>query len=125
MIFTLSCAPSVKFPVSNITPDAHIKAHAKKDKHKNSLIFIKAYNLARANILDSTKSVYVVWIDTKGNGTSNIGYLENKKGKKAALRTITPYEPKEIFITAESSGNITQPAGIEISRIMIYFEGEK
>lgn len=124
MVVVSSCAPSVKFPVSNVTPEAHITAHAKKDRHKNSLISVRANNLTRAGVLDSSKSVYVVWIDTKGNGTSNVGYLKNRKGKKAALRTITPFEPKEIFITAENSVNITKPSGIEISSMLIYFEGE-
>jgi hypothetical protein len=48
--------------------------------------------------------------------TKNIGQLNNRNAKKATLKTSTPFNAGEIFITAEDQGNLTIPAGVEISR---------
>ncbi|NJO90686.1 MAG: hypothetical protein HC831_18290 [Chloroflexia bacterium] len=45
-----------------------------------------------------------------------IGQLTNKNAKKAVLKTVTPFNVKEIFITAEEQGDLAYPAGVEISR---------
>ncbi len=46
----------------------------------------------------------------------NIGQLSNDNAKKVELETATPFNVKEIFITAEEEGNITYPSGVEITR---------
>ena len=100
MMLISSCATSTKFPVSDITPAATIKASKDKDNNGNYRISEVANNLSSADRLASAKSVYVVWITTPQNGTKNIGQLKNKNARKATLKTLTPFEPVEIFITA-------------------------
>ncbi len=112
-----SCATTTKFPVSNVTPAAIIKASKDKDKNGNYKISVVAQNLSSAERLNPAKKVYVVWITTAQNGTKNIGQLKNKNAQKAELKTVSPFEPKEIFITAEEEGNITYASGPEISRV--------
>jgi hypothetical protein len=111
-----SCASTAKFPVSSTVPSADISAKKKKDKNKNYVIELTARNLAAANRLSPPKNNYSVWIMTSDGVTKNVGQLINKNAKKATLKTTTPFDVIEIFITAEDQGNLTFPAGVEISR---------
>lgn len=111
-----SCASTVKFPVSSVTPAAEISAKMKQDDNKNSVIEVTAKNMASAERLDPPMKNYVVWILTDDDRTVNIGQLQNKNAKKSYLKTSTPFHVREIFITAEEQGAITYPSGIEITR---------
>ncbi len=119
IFFISSCASSVKFPVSDITPAASIKASKHKDKNGNYTISVAAENLSSPDRLNPPKKVYVVWITTAQNGTKNLGQLINKNAEKAALNTTTPFNPEEIFITAEDEGSISYASGPEISRVSL------
>lgn len=116
LVFLTSCATTVKFPVSSITPAAEITAKKKQDKNNNYIIEVTAKNLASADRVDPSKKNYNVWIVTENNGTKNAGMLDNKNAKTASLKTSTPFDVKEIFITAEDQGDYSYPVGIEISR---------
>lgn len=116
LVFLTSCATSAKFPVSSITPAAEITASKKQDRNKNYVIEVTAKNLASADRVDPSKKNYNVWIVTENNGTKNAGMLVNKNAKTASLKTTTPFDVKEIFITAEDQGDYSYPVGVEISR---------
>jgi hypothetical protein len=116
LVFLTSCATTTKFPVSSVTPAAEITAKKKQDKNNNYVIEVTAKNLASADRVDPTKKNYNVWIVTENNGTKNAGMLVNKNAKTATLKTSTPYDVKEIFITAEDQGDYSYPVGVEISR---------
>lgn len=116
IVLLSSCGSTAKFPTSNITPAAEIVAKTKTDKNKNTVIEVIAKNLASADRLSPPKNNYVVWITTDDNGTKNIGQLNIKNGDKAVLKTSTPFKVKDIYITAEESGSISYPTGVEISR---------
>lgn len=114
-----SCASTVKFPVSQVTPAAEISAKIKQDNNNNYVIEIEAENLAAADRLNPPKNNYSVWIVTETGTTKNVGQLINKNAKEASLETTTPFKIKEIFITAEDQGALTYPVGVEISRITL------
>jgi len=114
-----SCATVVKFPVSSVAPAADIKAKIKNDKQKNYVIEVTANYLASAERLSPPKKLYIVWMVTAENGVSNIGQMINENAQKMKLETLTSFDPKEIFITAENEGTVTFPSGIEISRAFI------
>ena len=114
-----SCATVVKFPVSSVAPAADIKANIKNDKQKNYVIEVTANYLASAERLSPPKKLYIVWMVTAENGVSNIGQMINENAQKMKLETLTSFDPKEIFITAENEGTVTFPSGIEISRAFI------
>src|SRR4030066_2177533 len=116
LVLLTSCATTAKFPVSSVTPAAEITAKKKQDKNNNYVIEVTAKNLASADRVDPTKKNYNVWIVTENNGTKNAGMLVNKNAKKASLKTSTPFDVREIFITAEDQGDYSYPVGIEISR---------
>lgn len=111
-----SCASSVKFPVSSSVPAADITVKKKQDKNDNYVIEVTARNLAEPSRLSPPKHNYSVWIVTENGSIKNLGQLINKNAKKATLETITPFDVKEIFITAEEQGNSNYPSGTEISR---------
>ena len=111
-----SCASTVRFPVSSTVPAADITVKKKMDKNKNYFIELTARNLAAANRLNPPKSNYSVWIVVENGMTKNIGQLTIRNAKKATLKTTTPFNVKEIFITAEDHVNLNYPTGVEISR---------
>lgn len=116
LIFLTSCGSTAKFPVSSVTPAAEITAKKTQDSNKNYVIEVVAKNLASADRVDPSKKNYSVWIVTDNNGTKNAGQLIIKNAKRASLKTSTPYDVKEIFITAEDQGDYSYPVGVEISR---------
>jgi len=109
-----SCATTAKFPVSEVTPAAEITASKKQDRNKNYVIEVTAKNLASADRLNPAKKNYSVWIVVEDGTTKNIGQLNIKNAEKATLSTVSPYNVKEIFITAEDLGDLNYPTGIEI-----------
>lgn len=118
MLLVASCAPVTHLPVSDITPAATIDAKKSQDKNGNYVISVDAKNLASPDRLPqgNKSSVYVVWIKTKADEIKNLGQLKNKNAQKAGLKTISAFEPVEIFITAEEQGNVQYPSGTEITR---------
>ena len=115
-VLMTSCASTAKFPVSNTVPAAEITAMKKQDKHQNYIIELTAINLAEASRLSPQMNNYSVWIVADDGTTKNIGQLTNKNAKKAVLKTSTPFNVREIFITAEEQGDLTYPSGNEITR---------
>ena len=115
-LFLSACATHKKFPVSNTVPAADIAVTKKKDKNNNYVIEVTAKNLADAKRLNPSKNNYSVWIVVENGSTKNIGQLTNKNSKTSTLKTVTPFNVVEIFITAENQGDLNEPAGTEISR---------
>lgn len=111
-----SCATTAKFPVSSTVPAADITVTKKQDKNNNYVIELTAKNLAEPNRLNPPKNNYSVWIIVENGAIKNMGQLTNQNAKKAVLKTVTPFNVKEIFITAENQGNLNYPEGFEISR---------
>lgn len=101
---------------SSVVPAAEGKIKIKKDRNNNYVIDISVIRLADPERLQPPKKTYVVWIETNGYGTKNIGRLVSSTGLlsntlKASLNTITSFKPRRIFITAEENGAIQYPAG--------------
>lgn len=117
LVFLASCATTTsKFPLSATVPAAEITAKKKQDKNNNYTLDVEAKNLASAERLNPPKETYVVWIVTDDNMTRNVGQLMIKNAKTSSLKTSTPFNVKQVFITAENQGDVTYPSGIEISR---------
>lgn len=111
-----SCGNTTRFPVSSFAPAADIKAKTKVDKNNNHVITVTAKNLASPERVDPSRNAYVIWIKTEDNKVMNLGQLRNDNAQTASLTTVTPYDPKEIFITLEEQGSVSSPSGTEISR---------
>lgn len=116
VVLMISCVSTAKFPVSSTVPAAEITAKKKQDTNNNLVIELTARNLAEANRLNPSMNNYSVWIVADNGSTLNLGQFINKNAQKAVFKAITPFNAREIFITAEENGNLTYPAGIEITR---------
>ncbi|MDY0098129.1 MAG: hypothetical protein RBR81_02910 [Bacteroidales bacterium] len=119
MLLAVSCASTVKFPLSSVAPAADITAVKKTDKHNNFTINVTAKNLASVDRIAPSKKTYVVWVSTKNEGIKNIGQLNVRNAKTSSLKTLTAFDFDEVIITAEEQGDIMYPSGTEISRTRI------
>ncbi|WP_240032144.1 hypothetical protein [Psychroflexus aestuariivivens] len=109
----MACAQKVAFPVSNVVPGAEVEAKIKTDNNDNYEIDLKVKNLTSPDRLEPPKEMYVVWVETE-RGTKNLGRLEISKGmfsgtRSGSLKTVSPYKPKRILITAENSSSNNEP----------------
>lgn len=111
-----SCATTVRFPVSNVTPAAVITAKKKQDKHDNYIIELTANNLAAADRLNPPRSHYIVWIISDNKSVINVGRLTNRNARNTNLKVTTPHNATAIFITAEDQSDLSFPTGVEITR---------
>ncbi|WP_395626962.1 hypothetical protein [Daejeonella sp.] len=116
VIFILlsACSKKINFATSTIVPAAEGVVKIKKDYNNNRSISIKIKNLAEPERLQITKSVYVVWMVTEESGIKNIGQLTSSKKifsslLEGKLKTVTPFTPTRVFITAELISDISIP----------------
>ncbi|MDB4293363.1 hypothetical protein N9954_08145 [Maribacter sp.] len=117
LLFLLnSCGSTIQLPVSNEVPAAVMTVKQKQDGNNNFTIKLTAENLASADRLSPSRATYVVWIETDENGIKNVGQLNPENGEKVDLETVSSFEPKAIFVTAEDEGNVSLPTGTEITR---------
>ncbi|HLN53626.1 MAG TPA: hypothetical protein VK212_07945 [Lentimicrobium sp.] len=118
IIVLSGCANTTRFPVSSVAPAADIKAKTRLDKNSNKVVTVNAKNLASPERIDPSSTAYVIWGKSdESEDIRNLGQLQNKNAETATLTTITPLDIDEIIITAEPSGNVTEPSGTEISRV--------
>lgn len=111
-----SCSNKMQFLQSTVVPAAEGKVKIKKDNNNNYSIDLNILNLAAPERLQSPKKSYVVWTETTQNAFKNLGQLKSSSGflsntLKASLNTVTTFQPKRIFITAEDDVNINYPYG--------------
>lgn len=119
IVLMTSCSSTKKFPVSNKVPAADITVKVKKQAKPNYLVTIVAKNLANSERLDPLKKIYVIWVVSESGVVRNVGYFTQKNAEKATYIASFPYQPKEVFITAEEEEGLCEPEGIEISRIKL------
>lgn len=118
-LFIVSCARKVHFSTSTLVPAAEGDVKVKKDKNNNYALDIEVRNLAEPKRLQVPKNVYVVWAETKKRGVQNLGQLITSTGLfssqlKASLKTVTPYKPTRVFITAEEAASIQYPGSFVV-----------
>ncbi|MEO8567802.1 MAG: hypothetical protein ABI419_01655 [Ginsengibacter sp.] len=116
-----SCAKKMTFGTSSVVPAAEGSVKIKSDKNKNTSIDLKVERLADPQRLNPSKKTYVVWMETAGNGTKNIGSLNTSSGflsgkLKSSLKTVTPYKPTGFFITAEDDASVQYANGQVVLR---------
>jgi len=109
-----SCARKISFQTSSVVPAAEGSVKVKKDKNNNYSIDLNVIRLADPKRLEPSKSTYVVWIETAENGSKNIGSLNTSssmfsKTLKSSLKTVSPFKPESLFITAEDNADIQYP----------------
>jgi len=119
LIVTTSCTSTKTFPVSKLVPAAEITVNKKIVNDNNNEVKVKAKYLASPERVSKNATAYVVWLVSEENGIKNLGALYHKNGESSELKTITSFVGSEIFITAEKEAGISQPNGVEISRVKL------
>jgi hypothetical protein len=109
-----ACGTKIPFTTSTVIPTADGSVKVKRDNNNNYSIDINIKHLADPNRLVPAKTMYVVWAETKDNGTKNLGRLNTSSGllsstMKSSMRTVSPVKPTMIFITAENDATIQYP----------------
>lgn len=116
-----SCSRKLAFARSPVVPAAHGEVTIDKDENKNYAIEVNVTNLAEPKNLQPPRETYVVWMETKENGTKNIGQLNTStsffsSALKASLKTVSVNKPTGFFITAEDNGNTLNPSSMMVLR---------
>ena len=114
-ILLSSCARKMHFANSPIVPAATGYAQVKKDKNGNYIISVSVRNLAEAKRLTPPKNVYVVWMESAGNSSKNLGQMKSSSGilsskLKGSMQGTATSKPTAIFITAEDDGDVQYPS---------------
>ena len=109
-----SCAKKITFLNSTVVPGAEGFVKVKKDNNKNYIIKVEVSDLAEIDRVNSTKTTYVVWMETDEGNAENLGQLKSSTGflsnrHKASLETVSSYNPVKIFITTENGTNVQYP----------------
>lgn len=115
LLMLQSCSNKVAFNTSTVVPTAEGAVKVNRDNNNNYSIDIHIKHLADPKKLVPAKTTYVVWAETQ-EGTKNIGQLKTSTGLfsstyKSSLKTVTPFKPTMIFITAEDEAAILSPGG--------------
>jgi hypothetical protein len=106
----------------HMTADASVPAASgvvavQTDKSNGNMkLDIKVDNLAQPSNLTPPENVYIVWIRPSGEDAHKQGALGVDKNLKGELRVITTSKNFDVFITAEQSGSVTSPSGVNILR---------
>ena len=121
MLCLTACSKKITFPGSSLVPEARGSVKVKKDKNNNYALNIHVENLPKPENLTPAHEDYVVWMETNNGSVKNIGRLVSASGLfskklKAALETVTPFEPVRVFITAEDNAGIQYPGSDVVLR---------
>ena len=109
-----SCAKKYPFINSTVVPGADGYVKVKKDNNNNYIVKVEVSDLAEVERVQSTKTTYVVWMETDEGNAENLGQLNSSrsflsKQKTASLETASSYKPVKIFITTEEGVNTQYP----------------
>ncbi len=109
-----SCARKIHFNTSSVVPAAEGTIKIEKDNNGNYSVNVTVLHLAEPDKLNPPKRLYLVWLATKDHGQKNLGQLTISSGLfsktlKGSLKTVTPYEPVSIYITAEEDAAKSYP----------------
>ena len=110
-----SCAKKIAFQNSSVVPAARGQVTIKKDNNKNYAVKIKIDNLAEVKRLESSKNMYIVWMETDDSPAKNMGQIKSdnqfiSSKLKASFETVTAFKPTKIFITAEDNADSQSPS---------------
>jgi hypothetical protein len=114
-----SCSQKTNFLVSNIVPAAKGSVTVSKNKNDNYDINVQLTDLADPSRLQPAKSLYVVWMESGGNPTQNVGQIKTASGflsssMKSSFQTTSSSKPTKLYITAEDDPTVRYPNGVVV-----------
>ena len=114
-----SCSKTLRFNISPVLPSAVGTVKLSTDDNKNRTMTLNIKNLVEPQRLTPPKKIYVVWMQTKNDGTRNLGSLVGSEGYFSSTRTATfssviTGEPLRFFVTAEESAQVSGPGPVTV-----------
>lgn len=114
-----SCSKTLRFNISPVLPSAVGTVKLSTDDNKNRTMTLNIKNLVDPQRLTPPKKIYVVWMQTKNDGTRNLGSLVGSEGYFSSTRTATfssviTGEPLRFFVTAEDSAQVSGPGPVTV-----------
>ncbi|TFF33267.1 hypothetical protein [Mucilaginibacter psychrotolerans] len=114
-----SCSKSITFQKSVVVPSAVGTVKIGKDDNGNRQVTIKVENLVAPSRLTPERKLYIVWVQTKDNGTKSLGKLVSSEAwfsseRNAKFISVLNYDPVRFFITAENDADVTNPSGVTV-----------
>jgi hypothetical protein len=114
-----SCSQKTNFLISSVVPAAKGSVTVSKTNNNNYAISIQLTDLADPSRLQPAKALYVVWMETGGGPTQNIGQIKTSSGfmsksLKSSFQTTSASRPSKIFITAEDDAAVRYPGGVVV-----------
>jgi hypothetical protein len=101
--------------VSPDIPAAQGKVKFGKADNGNTSIDLMVKYLADPQKLQPPEATYVAWVSSTQDSTpQNVGALKVDNHRKGTLKTITPLQNFQLFVTAEASGQVQAPTGTRL-----------
>jgi len=111
-LFSSGVSPMSTSPTN---PAAQGQVKFKKATNDNTSIDLEVKHLADPQKLTPPAQNYVVWTRAnKDAAPQNIGALSVDDDLTGTLKTVTPLHSFELFISAESSGQVQTPTGVPL-----------
>jgi hypothetical protein len=114
-------AAAKKFPMAagSIVPAATGEIDVSKDDNGNTRYTIGVKHLADPAKLTPPKSVYLVWLQPRGEQPQKAGQLTVGDEMKGEFKGTTPLRDFEVFVTAEDGATVETPSGDPVLRAAI------
>ena len=114
-----SCSKKFTFLNSSVVPGAKGYVKVEKDNNNNYTVKVEVTDLAEIERVNSSKTTYVVWMETDDGNAKNLGQLKSStsflsKRHTASLETVSSFKPVKIFITTETGTSVQYPGEQEV-----------
>ncbi|HVJ94189.1 MAG TPA: hypothetical protein VM580_30585 [Labilithrix sp.] len=115
-----ACAGARTTPLSptQTTPAAQGEVETRRTDNQNTAVAIEVQHLAPPGSVASGAKTYVVWAKEPAATAlpQNLGAMRVDESRKGSLKTKTPLETFEVFVTPESNPNATEPSNEPVLR---------
>jgi hypothetical protein len=127
MFIVASCSTSQSFLNSSVVPGATGKVKVKQDGNQNYVINLEVKDIAAVEKLQTSKQMYVAWMQTENGNFENLGQLNTSTGfmskqRTASLETVSSFKPVRFFITAENEKNVRYPDQVTILTTAVFYK---
>jgi hypothetical protein len=121
-LFT-SCASgprTARMTTSQSIPGAQGSVKSSKGDNGNTSLEVEVKHLASPEQVAAGATTYVVWARPRGAGPSqNLGALRVDDDLRGTLKTVTPLQSFDVFITAEDSPTAMRPTNEQLLMVTI------
>lgn len=117
-VLLMGCAGSTtQLTPTAAAPQAVGTVELEKSDNKNTVGRLEVKHLAPPENLGNGETVYVTWVRPTGTPEwQNVGQLVIDEDRSGRLDLVVPYSEFDLFVTAEQSGEATQPGDLVVLR---------